>query len=74
MSRRGPRHAAPARPRTGLTGGTGTVSLESINYPGPYWRHYAEAVYIAANGGGNTWDNPAGFAADATWYNASPLG
>ncbi|MEV6600248.1 AbfB domain-containing protein [Actinoplanes sp. NPDC051346] len=57
-----------------LNGGPGNVSLESINYPGYYWRHYAEAVYIATNGGGNTWDNPASYAADATWNNAEPLG
>jgi hypothetical protein len=30
-------------------------------------------VYIATNGGGNTWDNPASYNADATWYNATPL-
>jgi hypothetical protein len=31
-------------------------------------------VYIAANGGGNTWDNPNLYNADATWNNAAPLG
>jgi hypothetical protein len=58
----------------GLNGGSGNVSLESINYPGYHWRHYAEAVYIATAGGGNAWDNPGSFAADATWNNAAPLG
>jgi hypothetical protein len=58
----------------GLNGGGGNVSLESINYPGYYWRHYEEAVYIATNGGGNAWDNPGSYAADATWNNAAPLG
>jgi hypothetical protein len=58
----------------GLAGGSGNVSLESYNYVGYHWRHYAEAVYIATNGGGNTWDNPGSYAADATWNNAAPLG
>ena len=57
-----------------LNGGAGNVSLESINYPGYHWRHYGEAVYIAANGGGNAWDNPASYNADVTWNNAAPLG
>ena len=57
-----------------LNGGAGNVSLESFNYPGYHWRHYAEAVYIATNGGGNAWDNPGSYAADATWNNAAPLG
>jgi hypothetical protein len=56
-----------------LNGGGGNLSLESYNYPGYHWRHYAEAVYIATSGGGNAWDNPGGYAADATWNNAAPL-
>jgi hypothetical protein len=57
-----------------LNGGAGNVSLESFNYPGYHWRHYGEAVYIAASGGGNAWDNAASYNADATWNNAAPLG
>ncbi|OJF11936.1 beta-galactosidase [Couchioplanes caeruleus subsp. caeruleus] len=57
-----------------LNGGAGNVSLESLNYPGYHWRHYAEAVYIAVHGGGNTWDSPGNYAADATWHDADPLG
>jgi hypothetical protein len=59
----------------GLNGGGDNVSLESFNYyPGYHWRHYAEAVYVATNGGGNAWDAAGGYNADATWNNAAPLG
>ncbi|MCA2214459.1 AbfB domain-containing protein [Jidongwangia harbinensis] len=57
-----------------LNGGAGNVSLESFNYPGHYWRHYSEAVYIATTGGSNAWDNPGSYPADATWADAAPLG
>jgi hypothetical protein len=50
------------------------VSLESFNYPGHYWRHYSEAVYIATTGGSNAWDNPGSYPADTTWADAAPLG
>jgi len=55
-------------------GGSGNVSLQSLNYPTHHVRHYSEAVYIAVAGGGNAWDNPGSFDADATWNNAAPLG
>ncbi|HEU4324201.1 MAG TPA: AbfB domain-containing protein [Roseiflexaceae bacterium] len=51
--------------RSGL-GGPG-VSLEALNAPGRYIRHYAAQLWIANSSGANAWDNPAGFAADATW-------
>ncbi|GIJ43934.1 hypothetical protein Val02_08200 [Virgisporangium aliadipatigenens] len=54
-----------AQPPRGGTGGN--AALESLNYPGYFIRHYAELVYIATNGGGNTWDNPGSFDADVTW-------
>ncbi|GIH10670.1 hypothetical protein Rhe02_87370 [Rhizocola hellebori] len=51
--------------RAGLSG-AGT-SLESKNFPGRYLRHINSEVYIANSSGANPWDNPANFAADATW-------
>ena len=56
--------------REGLSG-AGT-SLESKNLPGRYLRHINSEVFIANNSGANPWDNPANFAADATWALAQP--
>jgi len=56
--------------REGLSG-AGT-SLESKNYPGRYLRHINAEVYIANDSGTFAWDNPASFAADATWAAALP--
>ncbi len=47
-----------------------------VSYPNlGKFKHAAHefAVYIASNGGGNAWDNPGSYAADATWNNATPL-
>ncbi len=56
--------------RTGLA--AGGVSLESYNFPGRYLRHINSEVWISNSSGANAWDNPASFAADATWRGSSP--
>ncbi|MDX6740221.1 AbfB domain-containing protein [Actinocorallia sp. A-T 12471] len=56
--------------RPGLAGGGS--SLESYNFPGRYLRHIQSEVYISNNSGANAWDNPANFAADATWGPTTP--
>ena len=62
-------------PQPPPTGGRRAVSLESLNHPGHFWRHSAEAVHIATAGGDNTRDdNPGGCAADTTWADAAPPG
>jgi hypothetical protein len=45
----------------GLTGGSGTVSIQSVNFPGHYLRHYGFDFVLAANDGTTT------FSADATF-------
>ncbi|MEV4415787.1 AbfB domain-containing protein [Catellatospora sp. NPDC049609] len=55
--------------RTGLA--AGGVSLESYNFPGRYLRHINSEVWISNSSGANAWDNPASFAADATWRGTS---
>jgi Alpha-L-arabinofuranosidase B (ABFB) domain len=55
--------------RPGLSG-TGT-SFESL-LPGRYLRHFKDAVWLASDSGPNPSDNPAGFAADATWRIVAP--
>ncbi|GAA3194027.1 AbfB domain-containing protein [Actinocorallia longicatena] len=56
--------------RTGLA--AGGTSLESSNLPGRYLRHINSEVFISNSSGANAWDNPAGFAADATWNLSTP--
>lgn len=56
--------------RAGLAGATS--SLESYNLPGRYLRHINSEVFISNNSGANPWDNPASFAADATWSGSGP--
>ncbi len=51
--------------RAGLSGGGS--SFESSNFPGRYLRHINSEVWISNSSGTNPWDNPANFAADATW-------
>ena len=48
------------------------VSLESLNQPGRYIRHYNNEVWLANSSGANFWDSPNNFAADATWTVESP--
>ncbi|MDG6102996.1 AbfB domain-containing protein [Dactylosporangium aurantiacum] len=47
--------------------GTGTVSIQSVNYPGYYLRHYDYDFVLAAN------DGTATFAADATFRQVAGL-
>jgi hypothetical protein len=56
-----PAQDAQFRVRPGLAGASGTVSFESVNYPGYYLRHYNYDMVLAPNDGGTT------FAADATF-------
>ncbi len=56
--------------RTGHT--TAGVSFESYNFAGRFLRHIGSEVYIAANGGPNSWDSANSWAADTTWQVAPP--
>ncbi|GAB7044963.1 glycoside hydrolase family 43 protein [Catenuloplanes indicus] len=56
----------------GLAGGTGTVSFESVNYPGYYLRHYGFDFQLAPGDGSATFAGDATFRrvaglADASW-------
>ncbi|SOB86131.1 alpha-L-arabinofuranosidase B [Streptomyces sp. 1331.2] len=53
--------------------GTGT-SFQSVNFPTKYLRHYNYTAYIASNGGSNSWDSSASWAADTSWLIAQPWG
>ncbi|HTJ69852.1 MAG TPA: alpha-L-arabinofuranosidase B [Actinospica sp.] len=55
------------------TGNSGKgYSLQSVNYPSQYIRHYEYVVYIASDGGSKAWDTTTNWAADSSWYIASP--
>ena len=57
------------------TGNSGQgYSLASSNYPSKYIRHYNFSVYVASNGGSNTWDAATSWAADTSWLAAEGLG
>ncbi len=47
---------------------SGAISLESVNYPGYYLRHYGFDFVLAANDGSSV------FAADATFRQVAGLG
>ena len=47
-------------------------SFGSVNFANKYLRHFNFNVYIASNGGSNTWDSTTSWAADTTWLNAAP--
>ncbi len=51
--------------------GSGT-SFQSYNYPGRFIRHYGGVVYIAADGGPNTWDNTNLWPQDTSWNVTQP--
>ncbi|MBO0804292.1 MAG: AbfB domain-containing protein [Nocardiopsaceae bacterium] len=59
-------------PRPGNSG-TG-YSLMSNNYSDHYMRHYGGVVYIASDGGPNTWDATSLWPDDTSWLAASPWG
>jgi non-reducing end alpha-L-arabinofuranosidase len=55
-----------------VPGNSGTgYSLQSINYPDHFIRHYDYTVYAAADGGSNAWDNPTLWPQDTSWLAAS---
>ncbi|KAL4765043.1 alpha-L-arabinofuranosidase B [Aspergillus foveolatus] len=45
----------------------GTNSVRSWNYPTRYWRHYENVLYVASNGGVNTFDAATAFTDDVSW-------
>lgn len=51
--------------------GTGT-SFASYDYPAKFLRHYDFNVYIASNGGSNTWAGSTSWADDVSWVVSSP--
>jgi hypothetical protein len=57
-------------PQPGLT--AGSVRLASINELGASVRHYAEEVWVAANGGAHIFDSPGSYAEDVSWAVTSP--
>ncbi|MHA4813198.1 AbfB domain-containing protein [Streptomyces aculeolatus] len=52
--------------------GSGGVRLSSANFPGSFVRHIGSEVWLARQGGGNPWDDPATFTEDTTWSVAPP--
>ena len=47
-------------------------SLQSINYPDHFIRHYNYTVYVASDGGSHAWDNATSWTDDTSWLAASP--
>lgn len=54
------------------TAGSGGVRLSSANFPGSFAGHIDAEVWLARQGGGNPWDNPAAYTEDTTWAVAPP--
>ncbi len=54
--------------RPGSTG----VRLASLNELGTNVRHYAEEVWVAAEGGAHAYDNPTSYPADVSWAITTP--
>ncbi|HEX6357983.1 AbfB domain-containing protein [Actinophytocola sp.] len=52
--------------------GTGGVRLESLNELGTNARHFAEEVWVSANGGAHVYDNPTSYAEDVSWAVTNP--
>src|SRR5262249_23230710 len=63
-------HDATFCPQTGRSGSE--TSFFSYNYPEKYLRHYNNNLYVASDGGSNTWDAASLWPADATWAVSSP--
>jgi hypothetical protein len=57
-------------PQAGKSG-TGT-SFASLNFPTRFLRHFNNTVYIASDGGPNTFDSATSWAADVTWAVGAP--
>ncbi|KXJ88046.1 alpha-N-arabinofuranosidase [Microdochium bolleyi] len=58
----------------GGSGGGGTHSIRSWNYPTRYFRHYNDVGRIASNGGVHDFDAPGLFNDDVTWAVGAGLG
>jgi len=52
--------------------GTGTTSFASFNFPTRFIRHFNNTLYIASNGGPNSFDNANLWAQDVSWVVSSP--
>jgi hypothetical protein len=52
--------------------GQGT-SFQSVNFTDHYIRAFDNAVYLAVDGGSNSWDTATAWAADSSWVVAGPL-
>jgi hypothetical protein len=57
-------------PQAGMSG-QGT-SFASFNFPTRFIRHFNDSVFIASNGGDNTFDTTTSWAADVSWAVSSP--
>ncbi|KAL4802726.1 Arabinosidase B [Aspergillus unguis] len=54
-------------PQTALNGDENSSSIRAWSYPTRWFRHYANVLYIASNGGVNTFDAADLFNSDASW-------
>ncbi|WBB64418.1 AbfB domain-containing protein [Streptomyces sp. WMMC500] len=52
--------------------GGGGVRLSSANFPGSFVRHINAEVWLAKQGAGHPWDDPATFTEDTTWSVEAP--
>jgi hypothetical protein len=48
------------------------VRLAALNELGTNVRHYAEEVWVAAEGGAHAYDNPTSYPADVSWAITTP--
>lgn len=48
-------------------------SFSSVNFPTKFFRAYNNAVYVAGDGGTNSWDSTIGFQNDSSWLITQPL-
>ena len=56
--------------RPGLAGAN--ISLDAVDFPGKFLRHFNAELWLAANGGTNPYESAANFPADVTWNIAPP--
>ncbi|KAL4902140.1 hypothetical protein BDW74DRAFT_180989 [Aspergillus multicolor] len=49
----------------------GTNSIRAWSYPTRYWRHYENVLYVASNGGVNTFDASTAWTDDVSWVVSS---
>lgn len=47
-------------------------SLQSVNFPARYIRHFDFTVYLASDGGSNSWDSATLWPQDTSWLVAAP--